>query len=454
MVQVAIMRETLSVLEERLDHPTARGLAIAVSRALREGHLVPGSRLPPIRMVATQLGLSPNTVSAAWALLVRSGAIHTDGRRGTTISEQITGPLRYRKALERQTTFEWDLATGVPDPALLPELGPILRTLDTPTTMLGSYLDEPVLPELVDVLRADWPYDAEDFTLVNGAMDALNLAANSFVKFGDRVVVEDPCFAPLLDLLESLGAEVVGVPIQKDGMDPVALAEAVRHPVAAVFLQPRAQNPTGISMSRERASQLAEILRAAGPIVIEDDSSGGVVEDATPMSLGQWLPEQTLHIHSFSKSHGPDLRLAAVSGPVEFISEIAGRRQLAQGWTSRLLQRLLLRLITDEVAVKQVVHARTEYRRRRQAVVKALQEQDIAVVGEDGINIWLPVNDETAAVIRLASQGIGVTPGAPFCVNPGDRDHIRVTVGLLPDRHAEVADFLASAARTKAWRGP
>src|SRR6476620_8670818 len=93
---------TLTALEERLDTPTAKGLAHAVSAAIRDGHLVAGDRLPPIRTVAAQLALSPTTVSAAWALLARSGAVHADGRRGTTILDPHGGgTTRYRRALER-----------------------------------------------------------------------------------------------------------------------------------------------------------------------------------------------------------------------------------------------------------------------------------------------------------------------------------------------------------------
>jgi DNA-binding transcriptional regulator YhcF (GntR family) len=105
----------MSAIEERLEAPSARGLAHAVSRAVREGALAPGAKLPPIRALATQLGLSPTTVSAAWALLARSGAIHTDGRRGTTVAGlQDPAPGRYRRALQRQLNFALDLSAGTP----------------------------------------------------------------------------------------------------------------------------------------------------------------------------------------------------------------------------------------------------------------------------------------------------------------------------------------------------
>jgi DNA-binding transcriptional MocR family regulator len=444
------MSTSMSAIEERLELPCAKGLAHAVSRAVRDGALAPGTKLPPIRAVATQLGLSPTTVSASWALLARSGAIRTDGRRGTTVADlQEPAPRRYRRALERQLDFALDLSTGTPDPALLPNLGPALSELTT-AGIPGSYLDDPVLPGLLAVLLAQWPYPPAELIVVDGAMDGLDLVSRSLLRFGDRVVVEHPGFPPLLDLLESIGVQVVGVPVDDAGLRPEPLAAALQRPAAAVFLQPRAQNPTGASMTEQRARTLAPILARAGMPVVEDDSAGAVAASA-PISLGQWIPGQVIHIRSFSKSHGPDLRLAAMGGPSELLREVSHRRALGQGWSSRLLQRVLLSLLTDPVAVADVDRARDEYTRRRGALVAALKARDVQVAGGDGLNLWVPVHDESAAIVRLASQGIGVTPGAPFDVLPGGDGHVRITVGLVAGGYEELAEILAAAANTSSW---
>jgi DNA-binding transcriptional MocR family regulator len=444
------MTTALSAIGERLEELSSRGLAHAVSRAVRDGALQPGVKLPPIRALATALGLSPTTVSAGWALLARSGAIRTDGRRGTTVADlQDPAAGRYRRALERQLDFALDLSTGIPDPALLPNLGPALRELTT-AGIPGSYLDDPVLAGLLEVLKAQWPYVAEELMVVDGAMDGLDLVSRSLLRFGDRVVVEHPGFPPLLDLLESIGVEVVGVPVDDAGLCPEPLTTALNRPTAAVFLQPRAQNPTGASMTEQRAGDLAPILTQAGMPVVEDDSAGAVAASA-PISLGQWIPDQVIHIRSFSKSHGPDLRLAAMSGPSELLREIIHRRQLGQGWSSRLLQRVLLSLLTDPVAVADVDHARDEYTRRRGALVAALNARDVKVASGDGLNLWVPVHDESAAIVRLASQGVGVTPGTPFDVLAGGGGHVRVTVGLVAGGYEELAQILAAAANTSSW---
>lgn len=443
------MPSELENYEWQVKTATARGVADAVSQAIRDGILVAGVKLPPIRSMARQLNMSPTTISAAWSILVRSGTIRTEGRRGTTVAEVRSGSARYRQALEKQATFELDLSTGIPDPDLLPRLGNALKGLTAATP--GSYLDDPILPGLLEALRADWPYEAEEFAIVDGAMDALDLVTRSLIGFGDRVIVENPTFPLLLDLIEATGADVVGVPVDDEGLIPVALAEALQPAATAVILQPRAQNPTGASLGLVRAEDLARIVRAPGVIVIEDDSAGSV-SMAPPISLGRWIPDQVLHVRSFSKSHGPDVRLAALSGPIELMRGINARRQLGQGWSSRILQRILLGLLTDQQSIAQVTYAREEYQRRRDAMVAALAERDVRVPGSDGVNIWVPVVDELAAIVRLASQGIGVTPGTPFAVLPDQQSHIRITVATIAEHHAELAEQIALASRTGGWR--
>jgi DNA-binding transcriptional MocR family regulator len=431
----------LSDLRDRLRSPTARGLADAVGRAVGEGALAPGSKLPPIREVATFLQLSPTTVSAAWQLLRRAGTIQTDGRRGTIVApSRAGGPGRYRAALRGRSGFPLDLSTGVPDPALLPVFPDISGITPGPS----SYLDEPVLADLDALLRTRWPYPPDRLAIFDGAMDAIDQFASGLLRLGDRAVVENPCFPPLLDLLEALGVRVVAVETDACGALPSSLAAALAERPAAVFLQPRALNPTGASWSSSRAASLAAVLAPVDAYVVEDDSAGDVA--SSPLhSLGRFLPSRTLHVRSFSKSHGPDLRLAAVSGPATVLDPILERRLLGQGWTSRLLQNLLFRLLTHPGPVAAVRHARISYARRRAMVLAGLNERGIVLPPGDGLNIWLPVRDEQAALLTLATHGIAAAAGAAFTVGPG-RPHLRITTGLVTADHAQVAAHLATAA--------
>lgn len=455
----------------RLEEPTARGLAGAVSRAIGDGALAPGSKLPPIRHMAHHLGLSPTTVSAAWQLLARSGAIRTGGRRGTIVAQpRATGPSRYRQALRQRARFPLDLSTGVPDPALLPDLGPALRRLHA--TAPSSYLDEPIVAELESLLRDRWPFAADRLAILDGAMDALDHVASALLRLGDRAVVESPGFPPLLDLLDALGVEVIGLGLDDSGPVPELLAAALALRPAAVFLQPRAQNPTGASWTLARARELAGLLATAPSTVVIEDDSAGDIASTTLFSLGAWLPQRTVHIGSFSKSHGPDLRLAAVGAPAAILDPILERRLLGQGWTSRLLQHLLLDLLNDPLSVAAVAKARKEYARRRRLVTEVLRRDGVDVNGADGINLWLPVADEQAALISLASEGVGAARGAAFLAEPAPGraptrrmsladetaghapQHLRVTVGLVSRGHADVAERLSRATRAGSWPAP
>ena len=126
------------------------------------------------------------------------------------------GPRRYRQVSEGPGHFELDLSSGTPDPLLLPDLRPIVARVSG-QALTSSYLDHPVLPSLAEELDASWPFRAEAITVVDGALDALDRVAQVALRLGDRVVVEHPTFPPLIDLLERLHCEVVGVDLDADG---------------------------------------------------------------------------------------------------------------------------------------------------------------------------------------------------------------------------------------------
>lgn len=448
------MTAVISAIEERLSAPTSRGLASAVSATIHAGILQDNDRLPPIRTVATQLNLSPTTVSAAWAILRRSGTIATDGRRGSRITRRQLGPQRYRAAFAGSarssdtnaagTRVMLDLSTGTPDPALLPNLGRVLADITVPAVP-ASYLDDPVVPELAATLRRSWPYPPERFTITDGALDALQLLVTTHLQWGEPVAVEQPCFPPLLDLLEAHGLRTIPVDLDDNGPLPLSVAAAQAAGAKALFFQPRGHNPTGARLTADRRNELARLLTDTTVLVVEDDSVGDI-SGAPAISLGEKIPQHTISIRSFSKSHGPDLRLAAVAGSHTLLGAMIERRFLGQGWSSRLLQHVLLAMLTDTATMNQIATARDTYAQRRATVVRHLARRGITVGGEDGLNIWLPVVDETAALVLLASHGIAALPGGAFMISPGDQAHIRVTTGRIPSEVLTIADLLADAA--------
>ena len=417
-------------LAAAIETRNAQGIAAGIGRLISSGELAVGTRLPTVRALAIELEVSPTTVSEAWRTLAAVGVIEAKGRNGTFV-RQTPSPgagQRYRRVTEGPGHFALDLSTGTPDPALLPDLAPAVAKLSR-QDLTTTYLDSPVLPELEALLREQWPFKPRSVTMVDGAMDAIDRIAHVVVRLGDRVVVEHPTFPPVLDLLEQLGAEVIGIDLDDEGISLDGLTAAMARNPSMVFLQPRAQNPTGITMSAKRARAVAKVVAGTDTVVVEDDHSGAVASGEL-VSVGRWVPAQTVHVRSFSKSHGPDLRLAAIGGAGEVVDAVATNRLLGPGWSSRILQSVLLAMLTDTKTIKQVDAARRTYAERRSELTAALADAGIATTGTDGINQWVPVTDERATAIALAAQGIGVAPGSPFLVRP-DTDHIRATVGQL-----------------------
>src|SRR5699024_9724074 len=122
-------------------------------------------------------------------------------------------------------------------------------------------------------------------------------------------------------LLEANGVTPVPISLDDSGPRPDELAAAIDSGIRAVVLQPRAQNPTGVTITPQRGDEVARVLDDTDTLVIEDDSIGAVA--ATEMhSLGRLDARRTLHIRSYSKSHGPDLRLAAIGGPAALVDPI------------------------------------------------------------------------------------------------------------------------------------
>jgi len=431
-------------------------IAAAVGRLIGDRSFVGGDRLPTVRTLARSLDVSPSTVTEAWRRLQHAGLVSTEGRRGTFVRSrrQPDEAGRFWQVPVDPDAYRLDLSTGTPDPRLLPPLGPALAALqDEPP--VSSYLDAPTLPQLAEVLRSDWPFPPEALTVVDGAMDALDRIIAATITFGDRVVVETPGFPPALDMLELAGAELVPVPVVDGGPDLAAMAAAVAADASAILLQPRSHNPTGWGMDADRAAGIARLVANTDVLVIEDDHSG-TVSGAPLHSVGSHQPDRVVHVRSFSKAYGPDLRLAAIGGRADVVDAVVHRRQLGPAWSSRLLQGVLLRLLQDPDVDRLVARAADRYAERRRSLTTALAERGVDLPGRTGFNLWMPVEDETNALIALSARGIGAAPGSPFEAGRAHGHHLRLTVSTVdddvPGGLARLADDLVAAASVPAGR--
>jgi DNA-binding transcriptional MocR family regulator len=422
---------------------TAAGISVSVEFALTHGHLAPGDSLPPVRQLAGELGVSPNTVAAAYRHLRDRGLVETAGRNGTRVRQRP--PVSARLAAHPSVPDGLaDLSAGEPDTDLLPAHGPALARIATRLTTTG-YSTGPH-HELLEAARTRLgPVPSEHLTVTAGALDGLERILTAHLRAGDRVAVEDPGWAALLDLVAALGLQPLPVPVDDDGPDAQGLDRALRQGAKAVIITSRAQNPTGAVVSASRAAGLRAVLEPFPDVlVVEDDHAAELADDELHAIAGAtrcWA-----FLRSTSKPYGPDLRLAVLAGDATTVARVEGRMRLGAGWVSTILQRLVVELWSDRSASARVEVAKREYAHRRLRLGGLLRARGVEARGRSGINVWVPVTDETYAVTRVRDAGFAVAPGSLFRV--GTPPAVRVSLGKLrPPMYEPLADALVEAVR-------
>lgn len=429
-------------LAARLTDRTARGIAVETTALIRSGAIAVGVHLPPVRDLAAVLGVSPATISAAWSALRRYKVISGRGRGGVWVCGDKVSPRPARfKNIGNFGEGVLDLTSGLPDPALLPDLAQAL-SYGARATQLHNYQREPITVALRDAVQARWPYAAESFMATNGGFEAVYIVVQTLLMPGAVVAVENPTALRLLDILENAGMHVVPVACDDEGPTPASLAEALRQRPAAFIYQPRTHAVTGRVVSARRRAQMATLLNDTDTLIIEDDGIGDVSSFA-PASLGSYHPDRTVHILSFSKSLGPDLRLGVLSCTSEMADQLQAYRSFGAGWTSRILQTAAAWLLQDRATAELLAGARAVYAQRRWALVQALRARGVAAPDGDGLCLWLPVPSEQFAMVTLAARRIAVMPGSKCWQNGGQ--HIRVGTSLLRSHADMVADAISLA---------
>jgi DNA-binding transcriptional MocR family regulator len=429
--------------------PTGRSaneIAADVEAAVRDGRLSPGAALPAVRALAADLGLSPATVAAAYRELAAKGIARGHRRAGTRIT--WAPPTAPRPPLVVPPGVR-NLVSGSPDPALLPRLpkqpARDVRASGGIAISPRLYGDSPVSERLAalaaDRLRADG-IDPSNLAVVGGALDGVERIVGAWLRPGDRVAVEDPGYAPLLDLLAAMGVTVVPMALDDFGVLPESLAQALARGCAAAVFVPRAQSPTGAAWDDERAARLAAVLaRQPDVLVIEDDHAGevaGVPAQTVAAGRRRWAT-----IRSVSKTLGPDLRLAVVAGDPVTIARVEGRQALGTGWVSYLLQEIVADLWQDPEVAAQLATARAVYAGRRELLIGELAARGTQAFGRSGMAVWLPVADESGLTSALLERGWAVAPGERFRIAsaPG----IRIGIATLSD--SEAVQLAADVAR-------
>jgi len=402
---------------------TAVEIAESIERLIRDREIVSGHLLPAVRPLAAQLNVSPNTVAAAYKLLRDAQWVVTDGRRGTRVAAQQATEVP-RHALPEHLR---DLASGNVDGRLLPRLrGDDWGHLPRDT----GYDIQANEPQLL-ALAARWLHSqhlpSQDIGVFQGAMDCMEKALRAHCRPGNRVLVETPCWPPVLALLASLRLKPVA--LASDTHGACVPSKQTLQDATAVILTPRAQNPTGRTFSAARWHAWTTALQyAPGTLLMLDDHWGPLSHAVPPM--GMVMPALWVHITSVSKFLGPDLRLSVATGAPRVLADMQRLQSLASRWVSLLVQRLAARLWQQALDEALLPRAAESYAQRRNALFDALERHGVQCErGGEGMHVWLPVADEASAVQALASYGWGVQAGAPFQLGSGAA--VRVSMANL-----------------------
>lgn len=434
---------------------------------IRAGLLKPGDRLPSVRELRVQRGLSASTVFSAYYLLEMRGLVEARERSGYYVGanagraglEPMPGePVAHTMEVEISTLVFQVLAqarqrdmvplgSAFPAPTLFPLaqlarcMGQAMRTMDPWQTVEdlspGNGELRQQLSRRYGALGLDVP--PSEIVVTGGAMEALNLALEIVAQAGDVVAVETPTFYAALQALERRGIRAVEVQTHpRTGVDVDALERVLdQHPVKACWFMPTFQNPVGCTMTDESKARLVALLASRRIPLIEDDVYGELHHGPRrPLPAKAWDREGwVLHCSSFSKSLAPGYRVGWVAAG-RFATSL-GRHKLMSSLASALPSQLALQAYLASRGFERHLRTLRHALARQQASALQCIERSFpagtrTTRPEGGYFLWieLPEGVDALEVHRQAlQQGIGVAPGHLFSADRRYRHHLRINHG-------------------------
>ena len=399
--------------------------------AVLDGRLRPGDRLPATRDLAGQLGVSRNTVAAAYDSLTAEGFVAArvgDGTYVEAVAERRSAGRRQApRGREVAPSPRWqglaagggpglgvpraggryDFGVGMPDPALFPwqawrrvvsaELRPRPGRDRGYADPRGDAGLRDAVARYLGVSRSV-KASADDVLVTQGAQQALDLVARVMLVPGSVVAMEQPGYPPARQLFASYGAEVVGVPVDDEGL----VVDALPRRATVVYTTPSHQFPLGVAMSLRRRTALLAWARRSGAVVVEDDYDSEFRFSERPLEPLQSLDDDghVVYVGTFSKTMLPTLRLGFCVAPASLHDALVVAKQLSDWHGEAATQRAMANLIDEGLLARHVRKASKEYAARHAALVEACDEH------LDGLLTRVP----SAAGLHLALRCPDDTP--------------------------------------------
>ncbi len=473
--------------------PRYESIADGVRAAIRSGLLHPGGRMPTFRDLADYLGVSVTTVASAYNLLQRQGWIESAVGRGTFVADNRTSARTSKRQIaveaeagQNKRQQGWrrraliasssrlrlsfpdalDCSSGRPNrDFLLVDL--VRRALvETANALTGADLQysgpEPLdalVEVLIPILESDGiRADASNLLIGSSAQQLLVLSFQVLRARSSQMIlaVEEPGYPTILDTCDHLGVRTLGFEVDEEGPVLASLQRALEAGANVVLLTPRAQNPTGSSWTKERAAALVELFGSHhNVVVLEDDQIADAASSPCwSLTADKRTREQTIYVRSFSKTVAPDLRIAAAVAHRPLHQMLMEAKNLADGWTSRIAQRALCRLLKYPECKVRLSEVASTYKQSRDSLTAALNGELESLGGRvwksaDGVNLWieLPAGVDCNHIVESAAAlGVLLAPGEPFFLEPGQHRYVRLNAGRVsPAQALEVARCLSQA---------
>jgi DNA-binding transcriptional MocR family regulator len=455
---------TLAIELDRTSRvPIYQQIAGHIKELIGTGNLPAGARLPTIRRLADQLGVTRLTVQTAYAELQSGGWIEATIGRGTFVSAQTQAVPSFAAGTPNVTPAavigdilqighgrtRQSLASASPDPLLFPadEFWACLADLRKQAAAMAGYGpaqgDVQLRVALADHLR-DRAIQASpgDILVTSGVTQGLALAAAALAQPGDVVLVEQPTYIGFLHQLRMAGLQAVSVPLDADGirLDVLDKLAAQARP-RFLYTIPTFQNPTGVCTSLQHRRQLLMLAKTHGFYVVEDDLYAAIAYDAPAPPALKALDDQdrVVYISSFSKSLMPGLRLGFLLAPPALQDKVLSLRLAADLVSPSLTQRALAAFLQSGGLRRHLRRVLPIYCERRDALVAAMQANLPPVAHwtcpAGGFCTWLtlPRHHGLTDVVRLMlQQGWEIAPGDVFLAQPSSDQHVRLCFGNLP----------------------
>jgi DNA-binding transcriptional MocR family regulator len=446
--------------------PRFRALARAVAGAVERGAFDSGARLPAEREIAASLAVSRGTVVAAYDLLVADGLVERRRGSGTFVARQHAGlpagregsalvhRLVERGAHESGELVELSLS-------VLHDAGDLLPSTFNSRALTAVFADTGYSPSGFAALRAavaqhvsGWqlPSKPDQIVITTGAQQAISVAASCWVWPNDLVVVEDPTYPGALSTFAAAGARVVGVGVDRFGVLPDQLRDALALRPAMVYLQSTLHSPTGFVLSARRREVVAEMIAAARVPLVEDCALADLAWAATPAPIAALLGDaaSAAVVGSFSKTFWGGLRLGFARAPEPValrLARVKATHDLGTSAVSQVLTEQLLRRPDLPVVLER---RRQTLRGRYDALAGALRAQLPAWNWHEpngGLSLWVRLPTSNAAAFAQHALRHGVAVAAADAVSPSGShaDHLRLAFAAPPEELEEGVRRLANA---------